>query len=428
MSIKFGRLFSLSIALIIALSAFIPMVGVGTLSSSDQYVPMPPGDFYVVKDDHGGNNTGFDIYYDTTRISDVSDVAIAANIAYDNVTAFFGSYDHRTRIILASNHDQYRDILRDDTVADSEVAGAWGDGDRSTIVIESPEQLSDFKPMLAEEFTRIVLRDRLIDNKYNVPAWFEDGLSTYVAGNISDNARSNIEDMCRQNKLMTVSQIENILDHSTDGSVSQDDVDMAHAQSAMLLEYIINKYGKDDVKLIITDYGPTGDLDNAFMKSIGYTPEDMNAEWKVSLKNDLSVKDGLVLSQRVYGYVHDSDGKPVANETVLFTSMRNDSTVFGKPYTATTNNAGYYQINMTYGPFTAHVDKQGYVPADDNISLNKSEVRLYNFTLAKQALPAPSDTIVPNGTTDNTTMYIVLAIVNIAALLLIGFVFWRTRK
>ncbi len=141
MSTKFGRTFSLFIALIIALSAFIPMVGVGTLSSSEKYVPMQPGDFTLDKDNYGGNTSGFDIYYDPTRIVYDGDVVLAANNAYDNVTAFFGPYDHRTRILLASNHDQYRDILLDDTVPDSEVASAWGDGDVGTIVIETPDQL-----------------------------------------------------------------------------------------------------------------------------------------------------------------------------------------------------------------------------------------------------------------------------------------------
>ncbi len=136
-----------------------------------------------------------------------------------------------------------------------------------------------------------MLRDRLIDNKYNMPEWFVDGLSTYIANNISDSARSEVDDLSRQNKLMTVAQMENILDHSTDGTMSADDVNMARAQSAMLMEYIIDQYSNDTIKLIITDYGPTGDLEKAFTNHIGYTPEDINAEWKVSLQDELSQQD-----------------------------------------------------------------------------------------------------------------------------------------
>ncbi len=136
-----------------------------------------------------------------------------------------------------------------------------------------------------------------------------------------------------------------------------------------------------------------------------------------------------MLSQRVYGYVHDQDGAPIANETVLFTSMSNDSTMSGKSYTTITNSAGYYQVNMTYGQLKAHVDKQGYIPVDDSISLNQSEVLLYNFTLAQQdQTVTPNATTTAGGSTDNTIMYVVLGIVNLVALLLIGFIVLRTRK
>lgn len=163
------------------------------------------------------------------------------------------------------------------------------------------------------------------------------------------------------------------------------------------------------------------------MKRIGYTPEDINADWKMSLKGELSVKDGLVLSQRVYGYVLDASGKLVANETIAFISMRNDSYVFGKTYTAVTDDNGYYKLNLTYGPFSIHLDRPGYADVDENITLLKNEVRLYNVTLGKAGVPAQNTLASPEVTGDQT-IYIVLGILNAAAILSIVFVFWRARK
>lgn len=172
---------------------------------------------------------------------------------------------------------------------------------------------------------------------------------------------------------------------------------------------------------------PTGDLDRAFMKRIGYTPEDINADWKMSLKGELSVKDGLVLSQRVYGYVLDASGKPVANETIAFISMRNDSYVFGKTYTAVTDDNGYYKLNLTYGPFSIHLDRPGYADVDENITLLKNEVRLYNVTLARSGVAGQNMMASPE-IIDDQAIYIVLGILNAAAVLVIIFVFWRARK
>lgn len=414
-----GRLCIISLAFIMVLSA-IPQ---GTLASP-QYVPMPPGDFVLYKSDH------YDIYYDSTRIADVSDVAIDANAAYDTVTDFLGPFDYRARIIIAANHQQYGNILynylSNENVSENNVGSGWGEGERGTIVIESPEQLENFETVLAHEFTHIVMRTKLIDNKYNMPEWFSEGLAIYVSGDLSAASRVLVEDACRNNKLMSVSQMEDIHVRSTDPSTSVSDVTMAYAQSGMLMEYIAGKYGEESIKLIMQDFGPTGDLDKAFRGRIGYTPEDVNADWKVTLKGELSVRDGNVLSQRVQGYVHGSDGKPVANETIAFTCMRNESSVLGRAYTAMTNSSGYYQLNLTYGPFKVHLDKEGYRPIDDSITLQKSEVRVYNVTMSP--VEVATQNLLAGPALDNGLIYILLGVVNVMAVLLIAFVFMRARK
>lgn len=419
-----GRICGISLALIIALSALFPMVGSGTLSSPD-YVPMPPGDFILYRSDH------FDIYYDSARIADISAAIVDAEEAYVTVTDFFGPYDYRVRVILAANHQQYTNILynylSDYNLSESNVASGWGDGERGTIVIEAPDELPNFKTVLAHEFSHIAMRTRLIDNKYSIPEWFSEGLAIYVSGDLSSTARAAVEDSCRNSKLMTVAQMEGIHERSTDPATNVNEVSMAYAQSGMLMEHIAKKYSDDTIKLIMQDFAPTGDLDRAFMKRIGYTPEDINADWKMSLKGELSVKDGLVLSQRIYGYVLDSSGKPVANETIAFTSMRNDSLVFGKTYMTVTSDDGYYQLNLTYGPFKIHLDKPGYDDVDDNITLQKSEARLYNVTLGKSELAGQNMMASPE-IIDDQAIYIVLGILNAAAVLLIIFVFWRARK
>jgi hypothetical protein len=385
---------------------------------------MPPGDFVLYKSDH------FDIYYDSTRIADVSDVAIDANAAYDTVTAFLGPFDYRARIIIAANHQQYGNILynylSNENVSENNVGSGWGEGERGTIVIESPEQLENFETVLAHEFTHIVTRTKLIDNKYNMPEWFSEGLAIYVSGDLSAASRALVEDACRNNKLMSVSQMENIHVRSTDPSTSVSDVTMAYAQSGMLMEYIAGKYGEESIKLIMQDFGPTGDLDKAFRGRIGYTPEDVNADWKVTLKGELSVRDGNVLSQRVQGYVHGSDGKPVANETIAFTCMRNDTSVLGRAYTAMTNSSGYYQLNLTYGPFKVHLDKEGYKPIDDSITLQKSEVRVYNVTMSP--VEVATQNLLAGPALDNGLIYILLGVMNVLAVLLIAFIFMRARK
>jgi hypothetical protein len=393
--------------------------------ASTQYTPMPPGDFELYRSDH------FDIYYDSTRITDLSTVIVAANNAYANVTGFFGDFEYRNRIILAASHSQYNSILynylTNENVSDDNVAGSWGDAESGTIVIESPEQLSNFEAVLTHQFAQIAMRTELISNKYDIPKWFSEGLAIYISGDISDAGKTMVEDACREGKMMTVAQVETVLSGTGD-SESRSETDMAYAQSGMLMQYIIDKYGEDNVRYIMQDYATTGDLEKAFMKRIGYSPEGVNADWQVNLKGELSARDGAVTTERVYGYVKDASGLPLGNETVVFTCMRNDPAVLNKPYTARTNTSGYYSVNLTYGLFTVYMDHDGYVSVNTTLTIDKGQQRFYNLVLTKSEPPKTQNVLTGSGLADDTVVYAALGAVNVLAVVVILFIFWRTRK
>lgn len=427
-----ARLGIIALILIILTTTVLPQ----TLASS-LYSPMPPGDFKLTASDH------FDIYSDSTRISDddVMNVILYSNLAFSNVTAFFGDYDYRNRIILASNHDQYSNLLynylTNENISESEVASDYGDAGRGTIVIEAPDQLPDFEARLTHELAQIVLRTKLISNKYNIPEWFSDGLATYIAGGPSDSDKTLVEAACRDGKMMTATQMQEAYGHASDASASAAETRLAYAQSGMLIQYIAEKYGEDSLRLIIQDYGTSADLDKSFLRRIGYAPDGICADWQNSLKGELTVKDGVVPSGSIKGYVTDAGGKPLANRSIIFTCTRNDSAAFGMVYSAMTDNSGFYKVNLTYGPFDVKLDRQGYKPMADSITLQKSEALIYNITLVKadEVTVTPSATSAANQNvaispeaTNNSTIYIVLGVVNVLAILLIAFVFLRVKK
>ncbi len=417
-----GRLPGISMALVIVVAALFPAAGA---LSSPEYVPMPPGDFYVYRSDH------FDIYYDSSRITYVDDAVMGAEGAYNTVAGFFGSYDSRIRVILAASHPQYANLLNDylsgKNISEDEVASGWGDGERATIVIEAPDQTPGFEAALAHELTHIAMRTRLAENKNSVPEWFSEGLATYVSGGISGPAKAAVEESCRNGNMMTVAQMEEVLQRSAGPATGGRGAGVARALSGMLMEYVAVTYGNDTVKYVMQDFAATGDMEEAFMERIGYPPEAISAEWKVSLKGRLAASDELTLSQQVYGYVLDTGGKPVANETIAFTYVGNDSSAFGKTYTALTDDAGFYQLNLTYGLFSVHLDRPGYGGVKESFTLQKGEVRPYNVTLEKALAPAQSALASPQAAGD-PAVYVVLAALNGAALLLVAFVFWRAKK
>ena len=425
-----GRAVSFLIVIIIAASAFFPMVGSGTLASSQQFAIRAPADFTLDSQySYGNGSTGLDIYYDPTKLSNDADVKLYADKAFDTVTSFYGQYNYRITLILAADHQQYASLINPDVtdtqnVSASNIASNWGDGVNGTIVIEVPGQVPDFQTVLTQQISDIIMRTRLIANKYDVPDWFSYGLDTYISGNISNSSRVTIDNLCSQGKLMSVDQMEGLLERSGDPTVDPNDLSIAQAQSAMFMEYIGTYFGNNTINNVLTDFGPTGDMDKAFQRDTGYTPDDINAQWQSALNISLNNIKMQAIAQRIYGYVFDPDGNPIPNQTITFVPATG-----GMPLLAATDGSGFYLLNLSTGTFTAHLIRSGYDVIDNTIILNNSQVLEYNFTFADPT-PAPSTMLPSTGSSDagSSTIYAVLATVNVAALLLIAFVFWRTRK
>lgn len=414
------RMLGVSLALIIVCLALSPMV---RAQSAEGYIPMPPGDFSIYRGDN------YDIYYDPTAISDVSDAIAGTDQAYDKINQFFGKYAYRTKIILAASHAQYAAIQNKDNLSEADVAGSWGDADRGTIVIEAPRALPDFNNILSNELANIAMRTSLIGNKYNMPDWFSAGMAGYISGGVSSNDRTQVEELCKQSKLMTVDQMNDLIHRADTGQdVSSSEASLARAQSAMLIEYVANTYGNDSIKLIMTDFAPTGDLSKAFQKRTGYVPEELNANWGRVFKSALDLRDGVVLNQRISGYVIDDQGQPLSNLSVVFTPARNDSTAL-KPYSAMTSASGYYQLNLTYGPMIVRLDDPGYGAYNNTIVLQNDEVRLLNITLnASKAVGTKQASLTAGGMDGNLVVYALLAFVNVIAIGLLIAVFRRVKR
>lgn len=415
------RLPSLPMALIILCSALSPAVPANALSYASGFIPVPPDNFSLYRTSH------FDVYYDPAHAGDISGILADADYAYSTVSAFFGTYGYRTKIILATDHGQYTNILNVDSMPENSIASGWGDGDTGTVVIEYDRRTLDYRTVLVHEMTHIAMRSYINGYKYKVPEWFSEGLAVYVSGDISPISRGVIEDDCRQDKLMSISTLESLHERSTDPDTNVNDLSKAYTESGMIIEYIAQKYGNGTVKRILADFGPTGDLDRAFVDVIGHTPDGLSSDWSRDLKHELGVRDGIILNDQVYGRVVDHKGLPVANQTIAFTSLRNDSAVQGKTYTAMTNATGDYRVNATYGLMKVHTEKPGYVSVDNTFELRRDQVLSMDLLLNGSASEMATASVRAEASR-NTTTYAVIAIINIIAVALLLILFRHTRR
>jgi hypothetical protein len=232
----------------------------------------------------------------------------------------------------------------------------------------------------------IATRSYIRGYKYALPEWFSEGMAVYVSGDLPEAKMGMVEDNCVNGTLMSIDELERVHRLSATDNVTVDRVSLAYMQSGLLVKYIADNYGNQSLLQVLDHFGPVGDLDSVFTQVIGDTPNEVNFRWQRELKRDLDARDGRILEQSVHGYVVDHHGRPMPNETVSFTAMRNDSPVLGTAYTAVTDEAGQYSVNVTYGPLETISEKPEYAGFNATITVVRGKSMFLNVTLDGTAL------------------------------------------
>jgi hypothetical protein len=401
---------------------FLPLQALASGDTVAGYVPQVPEGFGT----QWAPNV--DIYYSSGGAADVPVVMADSDQAYATVARFFGQVPYRTTVIIGSSQDEYEQIMGVGKLPDYSMGAGWGDGDKGTIVIKSPDLVPDFQTVMTHELTHIATRDYISGYKYALPEWLSEGLAVYVYGDLPADKRSMIEDDCRQGKLSSIDDLDKVLTSSTDADANITDVGTAYTQSGLIVEYIADQYGNQTLLHILDAFGPTGDLDSAFMSVLGKSPQHVDDQWQSDMKAELDIEDGKVLYQTMDGYVVNQHGVPMPNETVSFTALRNDSVVTGTVYRAMTNESGFYRLNVTYGPMLVLAQKPEYEGFNQTITLDRNEVKFLNVTLNGTALELRLAAEAKATQDRNSKMYMVLAAFNAIAIAGCAAVALRSKK
>jgi hypothetical protein len=411
-----------ALSALIILIMLLPWQAVAAGETVSGYVPVVPDGFATQWDPN------VDIYYSSGGARDVAEVATDSSLAYATVSRFFGESPDRVKVIIGSSQQEYENIMGVGKLPDYSMGAGWGDGDIGTIVIKSPELVPNFQTVLTHELTHIATRDYIFGYKYALPDWLSEGLAVYVSSDLPQDKRRMINDQCREGKLMSIDSLNNVLRSSTAADASINQVGSAYTQSGLLVEYIGSKYGNQTLLRILDAFGPSGDLNSAFMMVIGKTPQQVDDEWQSGLKGELDRVDGKILEQTVDGYIINQHGAPMPNETVSFTALRNDSIVQGTVYKAMTNDSGYYALNVTYGPLSVISDKAEYEGFNQTITLGRKDTKFLNVTLNGTALELRLAAEAKAEQDRRNTMYVILAAFNVIAIAAGAIVVMRMRK
>ncbi len=218
----------------------------------------------IIESDH------FYVYYPKGKGKIGRKVSSSAEKIYRSVTeALKFIPPQKINIYLYISHQDYMEAVGRDRT--------WEAGStypEFNLIIIKPV---DIEGLLHHEFVHIVF-GQATNNNYTVPAWFNEGLATYLAGEFN---------FWRQNLVLLAVVREstlNLYEMSDFAMLSDDDISLAYAQSYKVIEYLVSNYGEDILTNIETSLAEGVSFEEALWKFTSKDITSLDGDWMRWLK------------------------------------------------------------------------------------------------------------------------------------------------
>ena len=139
------------------------------------------------------------------------------------------------------------------------------------------------RTVIFHELSHLVFAQALEGALAPVPSWLEEGLAMYNEPDDLDSGNRNsarlVENAAQNNELLAFSQLQG--NFGADGQV----VNIAYAQSEMMVTYLINDCGKDGFRQLIQNLVDDMTVDGAIEAACGYDSETLYNNWRQTQPN-----------------------------------------------------------------------------------------------------------------------------------------------
>ncbi len=138
--------------------------------------------------------------------------------------------------------------------------------------INSAEDILESSKTLVHELSHLILYQRF--NEQKIPVWINEGLAEYVAGKeLSVAEKTIIANALWTNTLIPLSRIDSLL--SFDAVKAR----LAYLESLAAVKFFVGKYGQKNLYKLLGNIDSSGDINQAFLKTVGYDFIDFELEW-----------------------------------------------------------------------------------------------------------------------------------------------------
>lgn len=134
------------------------------------------------------------------------------------------------------------------------------------------------KRAIAHELTHLVVH-QVTFNPYNtLPTWLDEGLAMTAEGELEPEFVSVLSDARDDDLLISIRSLASPFSAYTWESL------LGYAESHEVVNYLIDRYGRDKMLELLNAFGEGSSYDEALMKVYGFNMDGLNDVWRASLE------------------------------------------------------------------------------------------------------------------------------------------------
>lgn len=241
---------------------------------------------YALDDNwHTSKSTHFILYYKDVPDNFIDEVIKRSEDYYNRITDDLGFtrynfwlWDERAKIYIYQDIEEYVS----DTGQPAWSAGCVSIKDK--IIKTYPLASGFFDTLLPHELGHIIFREFVGFNNRNIPLWLDEGVASYQEKTKRFAARGYVRKALRENKFIPLDKLSyinpaNILDKGT--------VDIFYSESVNLIDYLINRFGKDNFVDFCRDLRDGKTIEQAISHIYSFRNlNELNNAWVRYLSNE----------------------------------------------------------------------------------------------------------------------------------------------
>ncbi len=229
----------------------------------------------VLKDLHLTRTNDITVYYEESLENAAKEViSIYPRVISEIQGMFMYNVELHPEVVLIKKHDSFIGITKNDYIV------AFAQPERGLIVIDYSKMKSFYMLVdtLKHELSHLFLF-KITGRK--LPRWFDEGLSQWVTGGVSEIIEGKNSGRLKRavltGRLLPIKSLETF-------PSEREALLLAYEQSKSFVEYMVERFGRENIAMILERVGSGDELDDAIARVLSLSIYEIENDWVSQIK------------------------------------------------------------------------------------------------------------------------------------------------